>query len=106
MTKPLKPKLHKGVSGSAITVRVISSAPKNHIIKILSDGTIQVDLAAKSCAGSGNKILLDYLAKVLDISAMQLELVAGAEGADKLIAITDLDTATVHQRVMEKLKTG
>lgn len=106
MMQTSKPKLHKGVTGSAITVHVIAASPANKIEKVLGDGTIQIRLKAKSESGVGNEVLLAYLADVLGVAVRQLELVAGADGADKLIAIANLDSSAVHQRVMDCLKSS
>ena len=103
-SKPAQPRLHQGVTGSAITVHVLDSAPETALDVVLPDGTIQVRLKGKSSAASGNTALLVYLAQVLGISISQCELVAGRDGVDKLIAISNLDAPTVHQRVMECLR--
>lgn len=99
-----KPRLHKGVTGAAITVHVIHSASMNKVDKVLPDGTIQVWLTAKRSAGEGNTALLKFLENILGVQARQLELVAGEDGADKLIAITNLDKETAHQKIMDCLK--
>lgn len=96
--------LHDGQKGAAIAIRVISRASKNEIVEIQSDGTVKVRLVAHPAEDEkANKALVAFLAEVLGISVSKLDIVAGANGRDKLISIIDLDAETVHQRILNHI---
>ena len=95
--------LHDGKKGAALAVRVTPRASKNEIVDILGDGTVKVHLTAPPVEGKANEALLKFLAKVLEISPSQLEIVAGASGRDKLISVIDMDARTVHKKIVEHM---
>jgi len=95
--------LHDGKKGAALAVRVTPRASKNEIVDILSDGTVKVHLTAPPVEGKANEALLKFLAKVLEIPVRQLEIVAGANGRDKLISVVDMDAITVHKKIVDHM---
>lgn len=95
--------LHNGKKGAAIAVRITPRASKNEISDILDDGTVKIRLTASASESKINQALVDFLAKILEIPAASIEIVAGAEGKDKLVSILDLDAATVQQRILRKI---
>lgn len=95
--------LHDGKTGAALTVRVTPRASKNEISEILDDGTVKIRLTAQPEEAVSNQALLLFLADVLGIKISQIEIVAGINGKDKLVAVTNIDSNTVHKRIMEKL---
>ena len=95
--------LHDGKKGAALAVRVTPRASKNKIVEILSDGTVKVHLTAPPVEGKANEALLKFLAKVLDVSQNQLEVVAGANGRDKLISVDDMDAGSLHKKIVENI---
>jgi uncharacterized protein YggU (UPF0235/DUF167 family) len=82
-------------TGSAITVKVVPKASKTEIVEILNDGTVKINLKTPRA-----DVLLRYLAEILNTIPAKLEIVAGSAGIDKLIAILDLDSPTVQERIM------
>lgn len=96
-------KLHNGMSGAAITVRVIPRASVNEISEILDDGTIKVRLTAGPGEARTNRALLEFLAEILQVPIDQVEIVAGENERDKLITVNHLDAGTVHARVIKNL---
>jgi uncharacterized protein len=96
--------LHDGKKGAALAVRVTPRASKNEIVDILSDGTVKVHLTAPPLEGKANEALLKFLAKVLEIPVKQLEIVAGANGRDKLISVIDMDARTVHKKIVDHME--
>jgi uncharacterized protein (TIGR00251 family) len=100
---PRKFHLHDGKKGSALAVRVTPRASKNEIVEVLSDGTIKIHLTAPPVEGKANEALIKFLAEVLEVSPALIEVVAGAGGRDKLISIMEMDTATVHRKIVEHL---
>jgi uncharacterized protein len=95
--------LHDGKKGAALAVRVTPRASKNEIVGILSDGTVKVHLTAPPVEGKANEALLKFLAKVLEVPLRQLEIVAGANGRDKLISVIDMDANMVHKKILDHI---
>jgi hypothetical protein len=100
---PRKFHLHDGKKGSALAVRVTPRASKNEIVEVLSDGTVKVHLTAPPVEGKANEALVKFLAEVLGVAPTRIEVVAGASGRDKLISVLEMDTATVHQKIVDHL---
>ena len=100
---PRKFHMHDGKKGSALAVRVTPRASKNEIVEILNDGTVKVHLTAPPVEGKANEALVKFLAEVLDVSASRIEVVAGASGRDKLISVLEMDSATVHKKIVKHM---
>jgi uncharacterized protein (TIGR00251 family) len=100
---PRKFHLHDGKKGAALAVRVTPRASKNEIVEVLSDGTVKVHLTAPPVEGKANEALVNFLAEVLDVPTSRIEIVAGATGRDKLISVLEMDTVTVHKRIVKHL---
>jgi len=100
---PRKFHLHDGKRGSALAVRVTPRASKNEIVEVLSDWTVKVHLTAPPVEGKANEALVKFLAEVLDVAPARIEVVAGASGRDKLISVLEMDTATVHQKIVDHI---
>ncbi len=96
-------RLHNGVSGSAVTVRLVPRASKNEISEILNDGTIKIRLTASAAQNESNKALIEFLAGVLEVEASRIEIVAGETGKEKLVTVQGMDTETVQQRILDQL---
>jgi uncharacterized protein YggU (UPF0235/DUF167 family) len=93
--------LHSGRAGSAITVRTAAGAARTEITDISADGTLIVSLAVPKMGKKANEALIGFLAELLKVPCEQIEIVAGLTSTDKLITILDLDTATVHKRILK-----
>ena len=92
--------LHSGQKGSALAVRVTPRASRNEIVEMLDDGTIKVRIAAPPVDDEANTALIEFLAEILGVPKSRLDIVAGAAGRDKLIAVVDMDVETAHQRIV------
>src|SRR5215207_10571717 len=92
--------LHDGQRGSALAVRVTPRASRNEIVELLDDGTVKVRIAAPPSDNEANEALIEFLSDVLGVAKSRLDIVAGAQGRDKLIAIVDMDAETAHQRIL------
>lgn len=95
--------LHDGKLGAAVSVRITPRMPKNEISEILDDGTIKIRLTAPPVDGKANQALIEFLAKILQISASSIEIIAGQTGRNKLITIMNMDSDEVHKRIMLNL---
>lgn len=96
-------RLHHGQKGSALAVRVTPRASRNEIVEMLDDGTIKVRLAAPPVDNEANQALIEFLADILGVAKSRLDIVAGATGRDKLVAVLDMDVETAHQRIIAHL---
>ena len=92
--------MHDGQKGSALAVRVTPRASRNEIVEILDDGTVKVRIAAAPADDEANAVLLDFLSEILGVSKNKLDIVAGEDGRDKLIAVVDMDVETAHSRIV------
>lgn len=99
-----KYKLHNGMKGSALAIRVTPRASSNQIVEILTDGTVKIRLTAPPVEGKANEELIRFLSKILDVAPSRIEIVAGATGRDKLVSILDLDVDEVQKKILENLE--
>lgn len=97
-------KLHDGKKGAAIAVRVTPRATKNQIIGALSDGTIKIHIAAVPAEGQANEELIEFLSDILEVSKDRIEVVAGDTGRDKLVSVLDMDSDTLHKKIVENIE--
>ncbi len=95
--------LHDGKMGAAITVRVTLRSSRNEISEILDDGTVKIRLTAPHNEQKANESLIAFLAQILNARPGQIEIVAGAEGNDKLVTITDMDKADVQDLILKHI---
>ena len=91
---------HDGKGGSSLAIRVTPRSSTNQLVEALNDGTIRVRLTTAASDSKTNQELLSFLGGLLNIPASQMEIVAGQNSRDKLVAILDLDADTVHQRLI------
>jgi uncharacterized protein len=96
--------LHDGKRGAALALRVTPRASKNEIVEVLSDGTVKIHLTAPPVEGKANEALLKFLAEILDIPVSHLDIVAGANGRDKLVSVIEMDAEILHKKIVEHLR--
>lgn len=93
--------LHDGKRGAALAVRLTPKASFNKVVGITDDGTVKVHLTASSVDGdAANDALLAFMADVLGVTKSRLDIVAGDSGYDKIIAVMDMNSVDVHQRIL------
>ncbi|MCJ7512358.1 MAG: DUF167 domain-containing protein [Anaerolineales bacterium] len=97
-------KLHSGVSGTALTIRVTPRARRTEVAGMLEDGTIRIRVAAPPVEGKANEELLDFLSKALRIRRNRIEVIVGEKGLDKLVSIRDLTPGQAHARLSALLE--
>ena len=96
-------KLHNGKKGAALAIRVTTRASENKIIGALSDGTVKMHIAAEPTEGQANEALIEFLASVLEVNEDRIEVVAGDTGRDKLVSVLDMDSETLHKKIVENI---
>lgn len=97
-------RLHDGKKGAAIAVRMTTRASKNQIVGALSDGTVKIHITAAPTEGQANEELVKFLSDVLDVAKSRIEIVAGQTGRDKLISVLDMDSETLHKKIVENIE--
>lgn len=98
-----KYRLHDGKKGAALAVRVTPRASRNEIVAIQSDGTVKIHLTAPAHEGKANEQLVEFLAEILGVAKSRIEIVAGANGRDKLVSVLNMDAQNVHNRIVGHL---
>lgn len=95
-----KYKITDAKSGAAFTVRVVTRAANTEMAGVQEDGALKVRLKATP-AGSvdANEELIGFLAEQLMVSADQIEIVAGANGREKVIAVEGISTADLESKL-------
>ena len=96
--------LHDGRKGAAIAVRVTPRANRNKITELQSDGTIKVHIAAAPVDDAANRELVKFMSEVLGVPKSRIDIVAGASGRDKLLAVLDMDAEMVQRRILAYLE--
>ena len=92
--------LHEGKKGSAITIHVVPGMSEKRIVDVKEDGTLIVEMDAKDVSGKSNQALIKFFASILDVNQDEIEVVAGVDGADKLLSIINTDTDEVNKQLM------
>ncbi len=98
-----KYRLHNGKKGAALAVRVTPRASRDEIVAIQSDGTVKIHITAPAHEGKANEELIKFLAEILGVPKSRIDIVAGANGRDKLISVLDMDAQEVHNRIVGHL---
>jgi uncharacterized protein (TIGR00251 family) len=96
-------RLHDGQKGAALAVRITPRASRNQIVGALHDGTIKIRITAPPDEQQANAELVDFLSEILGIGKSRIEVVAGATGRDKLISVLDIDSETLHRKIVENI---
>jgi uncharacterized protein YggU (UPF0235/DUF167 family) len=96
-----KHRLHDGRHGAALAIRLITKAKKNQVVSVKEDGTVHIQLTAKTTGKQANAALIDYLAQVLAVSPEKIEVVGGVLSNDKLVAVTDIEPAQAQERLLQ-----
>ena len=95
-------KFHNGAKGSALAIRVIQKKSESRIDRVLRDGTVIVNLAPAST--DINHDLKNFIAGILDIDQIRLDIIAGHEGPEKLLSILDMRPNEVQKSILEMNK--
>jgi len=93
-------RLHDGKKGSAIAVRVTPRSSRNQIVGVLHDGTIKIHITAAPVDGEANSELIKFLSDLLGIPKSRIDIVAGTTGRDKIVSVLDMDSDTLHKKIV------
>ena len=85
--------------GAAITVHVLTRTSKSEIAGVLDDGTLKVKLNAPPLEGKANKELIKLLAKEFNIPKSSIEIVAGKNSKQKIVALIGITPDEVNKQI-------
>ena len=88
---------------AVVAVRIQPRASKNGIV-VQSDGSLKIRLTAPPVDGAANEALIAFLAKVLQVSKSQVEIVSGHTARDKRLRITGVGEEDVRRLLNEGIK--
>ena len=94
-------RFHDGARGAALAVRIVTGADKNELRKVLKDGTVVVHLKGKP--KNQNLELISYLSSEMEISTNRFDIIAGDDGNDKLLSITNIEPIQIQNTILEKI---
>lgn len=84
--------------GAAFAVRVVTRTSKAEIAGIQDDGVLKVRLTEAPDDGA-NKQLIELLAKVLEVDASAIQIVAGEKVRDKLISVDGITPEYLEDKI-------
>jgi uncharacterized protein (TIGR00251 family) len=84
------------IQGNWLRVKVTPGARRNEITG-LTDGVLQVKVAAPPVKGKANKELLAFLSRALGVKKSAISIVKGQTSRDKVIAIAGLGRDDILQ---------
>lgn len=85
--------------GAAFAVRVVTRADASEIVGTQEDGALRVRLVASPAGdAAANDELVNLLAQHLQVEPNRIEIVAGANGRDKMISVEGITTADLDAR--------
>ena len=88
--------------GSLLSVAVVPRAGKSSISQ-LTDGAIQIRVAAPPVEGAANTALLRFLADILDVPRSRLEIISGASSRRKRISVSGIAPDELELRLQTAL---
>jgi uncharacterized protein YggU (UPF0235/DUF167 family) len=86
--------------GSALAIKIVHQSTFDELTHISDDGTLILNLKSQPLSRDVNSSLISFLQKILKVSNNQIEIIAGEEGDEKLVAILDIDPDELHKRIM------
>lgn len=89
--------------GAALAIQLIPNASQNRILRITSDGTIELELTTKSTDPEMNQQLKKFLAEILFVGQDQIEIVAGEKSMKKIVSIYEIKADELQERVLSYL---
>ncbi len=86
--------------GAAFTVRVVTRAVNTEVVGVQEDGALKIRLQASPAGDpAANKELVSFLAERLGVTVEKIEIVAGVNGREKVIAVEGITTDQVEEKL-------
>jgi uncharacterized protein (TIGR00251 family) len=97
---PREFKITDAQHGAAFTVRVVTRADNVEIAGIQDDGALKVRLTESPTGGRANEQLVAFLADILEVDPMQIEIVAGADKPNKIISVEGVTPGWIEEHLV------
>lgn len=86
--------------GAAFAVRVVTRAANTELVGMQEDGSLKIRLIASPAGDpAANQELIDFLAQRLGVAKEKIEIVAGADGRDKIVSVEGVTTDQVETKL-------
>jgi uncharacterized protein len=86
--------------GAAFTVRVVTRSANTELVGVQEDGSLKIRLVASPAGDpAANQELVNFLAEKLNVPKDKIEIVAGADGRDKIVTVVGITTDDVESRL-------
>lgn len=83
--------------GAALNIRVVTQADRTELVGIQDDGVLKVRLMASPAGDpAANRELIEFLAARLGVSTDHFEIVAGANGREKIVSVEGVSSEQVE----------
>ncbi len=93
-------KITDAKGGAAFTVRVVTRSASTQLVGLQEDGMLKIRLMANAAGDdAANEELVNFLADELGVAVDHIEIVAGANGRDKLVSVEGITTGLVESRL-------
>lgn len=86
-----------GVTGSAVTVKVIPRAAKDEITGVQDDGIIKMRVTTQRGDASANPTVIRLLSKQFKVPEDRFEIVAGHSATQKLVSVEGLSVNDIQR---------
>jgi uncharacterized protein (TIGR00251 family) len=96
---PREFKITDAQHGAAFTVRVVTRANEVEVVGIQDDGSLKIRLTESPADGRANAQLIDFLAQILEVDPVQIEIVAGEDKPNKIISVQDVTPEWIEARL-------
>jgi len=86
--------------GAALNIRVVTQADRTEIVGIQEDGVLKIRLMASPAGDpSANRELIEFLSARLGVSTDHFEIVAGANGREKIVSVEGVSSQQVEMLI-------
>jgi len=82
--------------------KIIPLKLTNRVIGQMEDGTIKIELKAKPVDGEANRVLLNFLSKIIQIEKSKITIISGFRSKNKLIKIESGNKDLVLEKLFIK----
>ena len=90
-----------------VAVRAAPRSGRTAVVGLQPDGAVKVALNAPPVDGAANEELVRFLARtVLGVAPSRLEVVRGATGRDKVVAVDGLTRSEIEEKLLAALPPG
>jgi uncharacterized protein (TIGR00251 family) len=87
-------------SGAALSIRVVTQAERTEIVGIQEDGSVKIRLMASPAGDpAANRELIEFLSARLGVSTDHFEIVAGANGREKIVSVEGISSDQVESLI-------